>query len=116
MKRRNVLAGFGATFLAGCSKVGDSQPMQKLFGLAQDWHRGAQRTLAGRNALAREFSPSDISPYFRGNGTTDPAEADYKAHAAAGFGLHWVFLMTALVMALNLIWVYYKVPEYSAER
>jgi MFS transporter, DHA1 family, multidrug resistance protein len=35
---------------------------------------------------------------------------------AAGFGLHWVFLMTALVMALNLIWVYYKVPEYSGER
>jgi DHA1 family multidrug resistance protein-like MFS transporter len=35
---------------------------------------------------------------------------------AAGFGLRWVFLMTALVMALNLVWVYYKVPEYSAER
>ena len=32
---------------------------------------------------------------------------------AAGFGLHWVFLMTALVMALNLVWVYYKVPEYK---
>ena len=26
---------------------------------------------------------------------------------AAGFGLHWVFLMTALVMAPNLVWVYY---------
>jgi DHA1 family multidrug resistance protein-like MFS transporter len=35
---------------------------------------------------------------------------------AAGFGLRWVFLMTALVMAANLVWVYYKVPEYSAER
>jgi MFS transporter, DHA1 family, multidrug resistance protein len=35
---------------------------------------------------------------------------------AAGFGLRWVFLMTALVMALNLVWVYYKVPEYSGER
>ena len=96
MKRRNVLAGFGATFLAGCSKVGDSQPMQKLFGLAQDWHRGAQRTLAGRNALAREFSPSDISPYFRGNGTTDPTEADYKAHAAAGFA-GWTLAVGGLV-------------------
>ena len=70
--------------------------MQKLFGLAQDWHRGAQRTLAGRNALAREFSPSDISPYFRGNGTTDPAEADYKAHAAAGFA-GWTLAVGGLV-------------------
>ena len=32
---------------------------------------------------------------------------------AAGFGLHWVFLMTGLVLALNLVWVYYRVPEYD---
>src|SRR5436190_6032405 len=31
---------------------------------------------------------------------------------AASFGLHWVFLMTAIVMAANLLWVYYRVPEY----
>jgi MFS transporter, DHA1 family, multidrug resistance protein len=31
---------------------------------------------------------------------------------AAGFGLRWVFLLTAAVMALNLVWVYYRVPEY----
>jgi DHA1 family multidrug resistance protein-like MFS transporter len=32
---------------------------------------------------------------------------------AAGFGLRWVFLMTALVLAANLVWVYYKVPEFG---
>jgi DHA1 family multidrug resistance protein-like MFS transporter len=31
---------------------------------------------------------------------------------AAGFGLHWVFLMTGAVMGLNLVWVYYRVPEF----
>jgi DHA1 family multidrug resistance protein-like MFS transporter len=31
---------------------------------------------------------------------------------AAGFGLRWVFLLTAAVMAANLVWVYYRVPEY----
>jgi len=31
---------------------------------------------------------------------------------AASFGLHWVFLMTAIVMAANLLWVYHRVPEY----
>src|SRR5579872_3221182 len=33
---------------------------------------------------------------------------------AAGLGLSWVFLMTGAVLALNLVWVYYKVPEYRA--
>jgi DHA1 family multidrug resistance protein-like MFS transporter len=33
---------------------------------------------------------------------------------AAGLGLSWVFLMTGAVLALNLVWVYYRVPEYTA--
>jgi MFS transporter, DHA1 family, multidrug resistance protein len=35
---------------------------------------------------------------------------------AAGFGLRWVFLLTAAVMALNLVWVYYRVPEYTEQK
>jgi MFS transporter, DHA1 family, multidrug resistance protein len=31
---------------------------------------------------------------------------------AASFGLRWVFVMTAAVLAVNLIWVYYRVPEF----
>jgi DHA1 family multidrug resistance protein-like MFS transporter len=31
---------------------------------------------------------------------------------AAAFGLRWVFLVTALVLLANLLWVYYRVPEY----
>ena len=31
---------------------------------------------------------------------------------AAGLGLSWVFLMTGAVLGLNLVWVYYRVPEY----
>jgi DHA1 family multidrug resistance protein-like MFS transporter len=33
---------------------------------------------------------------------------------AASFGLRWVFVMTAAVMILNLVWVYYRVPEFTA--
>jgi DHA1 family multidrug resistance protein-like MFS transporter len=33
---------------------------------------------------------------------------------AASLGLRWVFLLTAAVMALNLVWVYYRVPEFRA--
>ena len=32
---------------------------------------------------------------------------------AAGFGLNWVFLLTAAVIAVNLVWVYYRVPEFQ---
>ena len=31
---------------------------------------------------------------------------------AAAFGLRWVFLMTGAVLLANLLWVYYRVPEY----
>src|SRR6185437_3844894 len=96
MKRRNVLAGLGAGLVAGCSKVGGTAPMQKLFGLADDWHRGVQRALGGREALAREFSPADLSPYFRGNGTLDPGDPAYEAHAAAQFA-DWKLAVDGLV-------------------
>jgi DHA1 family multidrug resistance protein-like MFS transporter len=32
---------------------------------------------------------------------------------AAAFGLRWVFLVTAAVLLVNLLWVYYRVPEYA---
>lgn len=32
---------------------------------------------------------------------------------AAAFGLRWVFLLTAAVLLANLLWVYYRVPEYA---
>src|SRR5580692_1689880 len=32
---------------------------------------------------------------------------------AASFGLRWVFLITAALLLANLVWVYFKVPEYA---
>ena len=96
MKRRNVLVGFGASLLAGCSKIGSTAPMQKLFGIADTWHRETQRTLGGREALAREFSPADISPSFRGNGTTDPGTDSYATHEANNFA-DWQLAVGGLV-------------------
>jgi DHA1 family multidrug resistance protein-like MFS transporter len=29
------------------------------------------------------------------------------------FGLRWVFLVTGAVLLANLVWVYYRVPEYA---
>ena len=34
---------------------------------------------------------------------------------AAGFGIRYVFLVTTVLLFANLIWVYFKVPEYKDE-
>ena len=96
MKRRNLLAGLGAGLVAGCSKIGQSDPMQTLFGWAEGWHRSAHRAMAGRQALAPEYAPADISPEFRGNGTVEPDDAAYIAAAAAGF-TEWTLAVRGLV-------------------
>lgn len=31
---------------------------------------------------------------------------------AAAFGLRWVLLVTAAVLWADLVWMYYRVPEY----
>ena len=41
-----------------------------------------------RNALAREFTVADLSPVFRTNGNTLPADARYQQHLAENF-LNW---------------------------
>jgi DMSO/TMAO reductase YedYZ molybdopterin-dependent catalytic subunit len=96
MKRRNVLAGMAALFTAGCSKIGDSKAFGGLVDGAEKLHRGAHRLIGGRQTMAREFSPADISPYFRGNGNTDIDSDAYKSHAAADFA-DWVLEVRGLV-------------------
>jgi DMSO/TMAO reductase YedYZ molybdopterin-dependent catalytic subunit len=96
MKRRNLLAGLGAGFVAGCSKIGQSDPMQKLFGWAEGWHRGAHRAMAGKQALAPEYALADISPVFRGNGTVQPDDPAYMAAQAESFA-GWTLSVRGLV-------------------
>ena len=86
MKRRNVLVGAGAAFLAGCSKVAESQPGAAVLDAAEDWHRKAQRLFGARTALAKEYDRSEISPTFRGNGSRTVDTDAYRAALASGFG------------------------------
>ena len=85
MRRRNVLIGIGAAFVAGCQKIGETGPGKALLEAAPRWHKGVHDALTGRTALAPEFEPEDISPFFRGNGSTDPQNGDYPAQASANF-------------------------------
>ena len=85
MRRRGVLAGIGALFAGACSKVAETEIGSSILSSAEDWHRKAHRLLTARTALAKEYEPADISPFFRGNGTIFPQSAEYIAHAANGF-------------------------------
>ena len=85
MRRRNFLAAAGATLAAGCNRVAESEPGSRMLRAAEGWHRSAQRLLNPPAALAPEFARADISPFFRGNGSTNPTNGDYQAHVAAGF-------------------------------
>lgn len=51
------------------------------------------------------------SAYFLGN-TLGPLMG---GSVAATFGINWVFAVTATLLALNLVWVYLKVPELGDE-
>jgi DMSO/TMAO reductase YedYZ molybdopterin-dependent catalytic subunit len=104
VRRRNLLGALVATLAAGCSKVGKTDAFAALVDTAENMHRAAQRALGGRDALAKEFAPSDISPSFRGNGSTMIEDAAYRAHLSAGF-VDWELKLTGLFerpMALSL--------------
>lgn len=87
--RRNVLARMGAgaaaALLAGCDRISQSVAGQNFLRKGSDLAYRVQRVIAGRNALAPEFTKADIAPVFRPNGTVYPASAGYRAHVANGF-------------------------------
>ncbi|AWN17835.1 molybdopterin-binding protein [Salinisphaera sp. LB1] len=79
--RRRVLTGlsaFGAAgLLSGCDWT-QSQPVRHFLGRTEKLTQAAQRLVASRESLAREYSPSDIAPTFKPNGTINPQSAAYR--------------------------------------
>lgn len=96
MRRRGVLAGLGALWVAGCNRVAESDTGTVLLDAADKWHMRAHRALTGDKALAPEYPRSAVSPFFRGNGTTNPQDPAYRAHAVAGFA-DWRLAVGGLV-------------------
>jgi DMSO/TMAO reductase YedYZ molybdopterin-dependent catalytic subunit len=90
--RRTLIAGTGATLLAGCDRF-TNDPL--LLG-AEDAHRFLQRSITGRAALAREFRADQMSPRFRENGNRNPDTPEYNALAANRFA-DWRLQVDGLV-------------------
>jgi DMSO/TMAO reductase YedYZ molybdopterin-dependent catalytic subunit len=79
------LAAASTALLAGCDGLSDQPWVKRVLDSAEPLTRVSQRALLSPTALAREYSEADLSPAFRANGSTDPGDPDYKAHAANGF-------------------------------
>ncbi|WP_309087878.1 molybdopterin-binding protein [Phenylobacterium sp.] len=87
--RRAWLKGAGASlaglWLAACDQLTRNAQFMGFIGSAENLNRQVQRLVTDRTALAREFSPAEISPDFRPNGTRSPADPEYVALRDAGF-------------------------------
>ncbi|URD61159.1 molybdopterin-dependent oxidoreductase [Sphingomonas sp. KRR8] len=100
LDRRALVRGLamtaGGLTLAGCDKLYAQPKFKHLLEGAEGLHYRAQRLLAGRDALAREYAASDMSPIFRVNGNSMPSASAYQAHAAANFA-DWRLVIDGLV-------------------
>jgi DMSO/TMAO reductase YedYZ molybdopterin-dependent catalytic subunit len=95
------LAGSGL-LLSGCSKIfqadalTESMSFQRVLAAAQGWTHATQRFLLAGGQLAPQYKPSDISPYFKPNGTLDPGGEMYGRNVAEGFA-NWRLRIDGLV-------------------
>jgi DMSO/TMAO reductase YedYZ molybdopterin-dependent catalytic subunit len=80
-----LAAPLAALGLAGCDRLSQSEWLPKVLGSAEKLNERIAKLVTGRTAMAQEFTPADLSPMFRSNGTAEPNDAEYAALAASGF-------------------------------
>jgi DMSO/TMAO reductase YedYZ molybdopterin-dependent catalytic subunit len=100
LNRRKVLVSGAATLiLGGCDRLAESPTFQEVLRGAEKLTYGSQRTLIGRQALAREYTPADISERFKANGSQDPNNLPPEYMELAGNGYaDWRLRVDGLVM------------------
>ncbi|MEP9403857.1 molybdopterin-dependent oxidoreductase [Sphingomonas silueang] len=96
LSRRSALVVGAGGLVAACDRVAGLPQAQALLGGAEVAHRGLQRAITARTALAVEYAPDQRSPVFRANGTSNPNTPDYNAHAARRFA-DWRVAVDGLV-------------------
>lgn len=82
---KTALAAGGSLLVGGCQPLSEQPWARKTLSSAEWLTYRAQRLLLSADALAREYSDTDISPWFKPNGTSDPSDSDYQALARNGF-------------------------------
>ena len=69
---RTALASAGTLSLAGCDKLSNTPAFVDVLKSAQHLSHAAHRVVAGRRAMAQEFSQADVAAHFKANGTLVP--------------------------------------------
>jgi DMSO/TMAO reductase YedYZ molybdopterin-dependent catalytic subunit len=82
---RGLAASLGALGAAGCDRLSQSEWFPRVLGSAERLNESLAKVVTGRKAMAKEFTPADLSPAFRSNGTAQPNNPEYAALAAKGF-------------------------------
>lgn len=97
-------AGLAGLMVSGCDSLVRAPAARKFIRSAQGLSMAAHRTLLSGQRLAREFKPSDLSPVFRSNGSTDPQGAEYLALREANFAPYRLIVdgMVATPLSLSL--------------
>ena len=100
MARRGFLKGtVGAVSLvalAGCDNLTQSSWFPSILQKAEKLTEAVQRAITPANAMAKEYSETDISAVFPANGNTDPGTQDYHGMAQINFA-DWEVLIDGLV-------------------
>ena len=90
------VAAISTALLGGCDGLSDQTWVKRVLDSAETLTRVAQEALLSPQALAREFGEADISREFKANGSTNPDDADYLAHAKNDFS-DWKLVVGGLV-------------------
>jgi DMSO/TMAO reductase YedYZ molybdopterin-dependent catalytic subunit len=101
-RRRFLKTGVvGAVAIAsgGCDRLSAAPRFRAFLAGAERMTQRVQRALLWRQALAREYSPTEISETFRANGSQDATSLppEYVEDAASGF-VDWRLAVDGLVM------------------
>ena len=90
------LAAASTALLGGCEGLSDQPWVKRVLDSAETLTRVTQRALISPQALALEFTEADLSKEFKANGSSDPDDAHYTAHAVSGFA-NWRLSVAGLV-------------------
>jgi DMSO/TMAO reductase YedYZ molybdopterin-dependent catalytic subunit len=80
-----AFAAAGALAVAGCERLSRSDWFPQILAVGEKASSSALGLVAGRKAMAQEFSPADLSPSFRSNGTAEPDSEAYRMLMAGKF-------------------------------
>jgi DMSO/TMAO reductase YedYZ molybdopterin-dependent catalytic subunit len=93
---RLSIAAIGTAMLTACDRLSNSDAFVDVLKSAQNLSRSAHKLVAGRKAMAQEFTEADIRASFRSNGVNMPSGKKYEALLKDNFA-SWKLEVSGLV-------------------